>query len=359
MVAIRLAGAVKSRGLRSIAWVPGEGPAADAIDRLGVPRHGYDLEALKGRAAARLVSCARMAGVLLRPSRPIVHVHNPAVFGMLRPALLASRARAVVHFHIEPPIEEIEWTLKSPPAHIIACAKYIAATIADAARRQSVDVPVSAVPNAIDLDRFVPGDRHVARAQLGIPTGSFVALMLANLAPHKGQSTTLKAIRSLLDRGLPVECWLVGEDRATGGRYEQELRALASSLALADSVRFLGYRQDVPVLLQAADALVLPSTHEGLPLSVLEAQACRIPIVGSEIPGIREVVEDGETGFLLPADDSEGFADRLATLFQHASVREHLTEAAQRQVVRDHSFSAMEERMLSIYRSVADGRSSA
>ena len=358
VVAIRLAGEVKARGLPSIAWVPGEGPAADAVDRLGVRRHSYDLEALKGRAASRLASCARVAGVLLRSPRPIVHVHNPAVFGMLRPALLASRARAVVHFHIETPIEEIEWALKSPPAHIVACAKYIAATIADATRRLSVDVPVSAVPNAVDLDRFVPGDRHGARGQLGMPTGRFVALMLANLAPHKGQATALKSMRSLLDRGLPIECWLVGEDRATGGRYEDELRALAASLALGDTVRFLGFRRDVPTLLQAADAFILPSTHEGLPLSVLEAQACRIPIVGSDIPALREVVKDGETGFLVPADDAEGFADRLATLFQDASVRDHLTDAAQRQVLRDYSLAAFGERMFSIYRSVADGRSS-
>jgi glycosyltransferase involved in cell wall biosynthesis len=358
VVAIRLAAAAKTRGLRTVAWIPGEGPAASEIDRLGVRRRGYDLDALKGSQAARLVSCARIAVALMGSWRPIVHVHNPAVFGMLRPALQAARARAVVHFQIEASPGEIEWTLESPPAHIVTCAKYIAAAVADAARRLEVEVPISAVPNAVDLDRFVPGDREAARARLGMGDGRFIVLMLANLAPHKGQSTTLRAVRSLVDRGVAVECWLVGEDRETGGRYGQELRSLAASLGLADTVRFLGFRRDGPVLLQAADAFVLPSTHEGLPLSILEAQACRVPVVGSDIPGIREVVDDGKTGFVVPAGDHEGYADRLATLHRHASVRDRLTEAAQRQVVRDYSFAALEERMFSIYRSVAAGRSS-
>jgi glycosyltransferase involved in cell wall biosynthesis len=353
VVAIRLVGAAQARGLRTVAWLPGEGPAANEIDRLGVRRRGYDLDALKGTAAARLVSCARVAVALLASRRPIVHVHNPVVFGMLRPALQAARARAVVHFQIEASPGEIEWTLESPPAHIIACAKYIAAAVADAARRRDLEVPVSAVPNAVDLDRFVPGDREAARARLGMGSGRFVVLMLANLAPHKGQATTLKAVRSLVDRGVPVECWLVGEDREKGGRYGQELRSLAGSLGLADTVRFLGFRQDGPVLLQAADAFVLPSTHEGLPLSVLEAQACRVPVVGSDIPGILEVVDDGKTGFVVPAGDHEGYADRLAALSRSAPLRDHVTEAAWRQATGDYSFSKLEERVFSIYDSVA------
>jgi glycosyltransferase involved in cell wall biosynthesis len=107
-------------------------------------------------------------------------------------------------------------------------------------------------------------------------------------------------------------------------------------------------------LLQAADAFVLPSTHEGLPLSLLEAQACRVPVVGSDIAGIREVVEDGETGLLVRADDFQGLADRLSTLFRQDSVRDRLTDSARRQVLRDYSFDALEKKVFSIYESLAE-----
>lgn len=334
------------------AWLPGDGPAAQALDREQIERRTYDLDATHEGRFRRLAACARMAPGLFGLTRPLVHVHSPTVFGLLRPALLAVRARTVVHFHIEPSAEEIDWTLKSPPAHIVACAKYITKSIKAALDTRSISVPVTTVPNAVDLDRFIPGDVAGARSRLGLKTDSFVILMLGNLAPHKGQDTTLRAVDLLVRRGMTVECWLVGEDRTPGGQYERDLRSLCVDLDLIDRVRFLGFRQDAPELLQAADAFVLPSTHEGLPLSVLEAQAARVPVVGSTIPGILEVVEDGKTGFVVPADDFIGYADRLQTLFQNHALRNQLTEAAAAQVSREHSWSTLEDRVFEVYRSL-------
>jgi glycosyltransferase involved in cell wall biosynthesis len=105
------------------------------------------------------------------------------------------------------------------------------------------------------------------------PPTEFVVLLLANLAPHKGQATAIRALHALKQRGSAVECWLAGEDRSGKLGYEDQLRRLIADLDVADAVRFLGFRSDAPDLLRAADVLVLPSTHEGLPLSVLEAQA--------------------------------------------------------------------------------------
>jgi glycosyltransferase involved in cell wall biosynthesis len=213
-------------------------------------------------------------------------------------------------------------------------------------------VPVTTVPNAIDLDRFVPGDRDAARARLGLATDRFVVLMLANLAPHKGQITLVRAIDELVRRGVPVEGWLVGEDRSADRQYEKDLRALVAERGLTDTIRFLGFRKDAPDLLQASDAFVLPSTHEGLPLSVLEAQATRVPVIGSTIPGITEVVEDGRTGFTVPADDAIGYADRLQALFADRSLRQTITDAAARRVSQEHAWTTMEERIFGIYRSL-------
>ena len=286
---------------------------------------------------------------LLGWPRSIVHVQNPTVFGLMRPALLAGRARSVVHFHIEPSEEEIAWTLKWPPEHIVTCARYISDRVKAHASDHGIPVPVTTVPNAVDTDRYVAGDRVEARARLGFSTDRFVVLMLANLAPHKGQATALQALSELIRRGVPTECWFVGEDRTEGRRYEGELRALSTERHLDANVRFLGFRQDAPDLLQAADAFVLPSRHEGLPLSVLEAQSARVPVIGSNIPGILEVVDDGRTGFIVPADDPQGYADRLQALFQDRHRREAIAEAARAQVVREHRWPTMEDRMFAVY----------
>ena len=152
--------------------------------------------------------------------------------------------------------------------------------------------------------------------------------MLANLAPHKGQQTALRALRILRQRGRAVECWLAGEDRADGAPYEGELHRLVSELGVADHVRFLGYRTDGPELLRSADVFLLPSTHEGLPLSILEAQACRVPVMGTPIPGIAEIVENDRTGFLVAVDDYQGYADRIEQLMSDSSLRHRITDAA-------------------------------
>jgi glycosyltransferase involved in cell wall biosynthesis len=307
-------------------------------------------------SAAHLLACASMVPTLFSLERSVVHVHNPVVYRYLRPSLIAARARVVVHFHIEPGREDIWYSLKDPPHHVVACARYIAKKIEDVLRERGSAVPVSAVPNSIDLARFTPGSASEARERIGLTTARFVILMMANLAAHKGQVTALRALSRLKSRELPVECWLVGEDRSAGREYEQELRTLCSHLGLDDCVRFLGFRSDAPELLRAADVFLLPSTHEGLPLSVLEAQAAGIPVVGSTIPGITEVVDDGRTGFIVPADDDAGYAARIQTLLEQPELRRNITTAAAETVAREHSWPMLEDRMFEIYRSLALGR---
>jgi glycosyltransferase involved in cell wall biosynthesis len=339
--------------MRCTAWVPGAGAAADALARDGVRHRFYNLEAMKGPPAGRLAASARMWCGLASAGRAIAHVHNPIVYGLIRPALRTAGLKTVVHFHLEPSQEEIAWTLSRPPSHIITCARYLVGPIRAALDERNATLPVTAVPNAIDLDRFRPGDRDAARARLGLPTRRFVIITLANLAPHKGQMTGLLALRRLLLQQLDVEYWIVGEDRSPGAAYESHLRARAAELGLADRVRLLGFRRDVPDLLQAADAFVLASTLEGLPLSILEAQAAGIPVVASTIPGVTEVVDDGSTGFIVPADDAEGYAQRLRQLLCNQDLRARITETAADRVSQEHSWARFEQRVFDIYAGVA------
>jgi glycosyltransferase involved in cell wall biosynthesis len=176
--------------------------------------------------------------------------------------------------------------------------------------------------------------------------------MVANLAPEKGQVTLLRALHLLRSRGVSGECWLVGEDRATGAPTEQELRSLCAQLGIVDVVKFLGFRNDIPLLLQAADSLALPSAREGLPLAVLEAQAARVPVIASNVPGILEVVEDSRTGFVVPPDDHQGYADRLQMLWQSEELRQKLVDAAFAHVSKTYAWPLLEERVFAIYRSM-------
>jgi glycosyltransferase involved in cell wall biosynthesis len=353
-MAIALAQGAVRRGWEGVTWVPGPGPAADALVREGLAHRVIEIDVLTPDGLPRLLTCARLFAGMIRQRRAVMHVHDGWMWGQVRPALLRTGVPTIVHVNIEPDNEEIAWLLKLPPAHVVTCAHYVARKVQAGAEQLGISIPVTAVPNSIDVVRFQPGDRQAARRKLGFADqGTLVMLILANLAPHKGQATVLRALRRLRDRGISAECWIVGEDRGQHGDSLGTLRALASELGVTEHARFLGYRSDAPELLQAADVFVLPTTIEGLPLSLLEAQATGTPVVSSNIPGVLEVVEDGKTGFIVPPDDFAGYADRVALLARDEASRQRLTQAALDRVRREHSWTVFEDRMFDVYARMA------
>jgi glycosyltransferase involved in cell wall biosynthesis len=151
---------------------------------------------------------------------------------------------------------------------------------------------------------------------------------------------------------MDVTCWLVGVERQDGGGYTTRLQALCNELGVADRVRFLGYREDVPDLLRAADVFILPSTNEGLPLSILEAQATKVPVLAAPIAGIPEVITDGETGFLIPADNIVGYANRIESLLHHPERSNCVTEQAYTRVIKEYNWQTFCETIWMLYQSL-------
>lgn len=158
--------------------------------------------------------------------------------------------------------------------------------------------------NGIDFGRFLigePWEREAVRAGLGVCRDeagheAFVWLAVGRLVPAKDYPLLLRAFAAARQSGCPASrLWIVGigPERA---RVEQE----AAALGLADSVVFLGIRQDIPRLMAAADGYVMSSRWEGLPIVLLEACAARLPIVATAVGGNAEVVLDGKNGYVVP-----------------------------------------------------------
>jgi glycosyltransferase involved in cell wall biosynthesis len=114
----------------------------------------------------------------------------------------------------------------------------------------------------------------------------------------------------------------------------------------------MGHREDVPDLLRAADMFRLPSTSAGLPLSVLEAQATKTPVLAAPTAGIPERVRDGETGFLIPASDATGYAQRIKSLLNQPETYQYTTEKAHAKVTQDHNWQTYFENTLMVYQSL-------
>jgi glycosyltransferase involved in cell wall biosynthesis len=199
------------------------------------------------------------------------------------------------------------------------------------------------VGNGIDLGRFEP--RTVApsnpRARL---------LCVARLEPVKNQIMLFRALEKLRAR-FNFTLQLVG-DGPEHAAYEADLQRRG----LADSVEFLGYRYDIPELTAAADVVVLTSLKEGIPRALMQAMAVGVPVVATDVKGTKEVVVDGETGFLVPLGDVDLLADRLARLLASPELRAEMGARGVDHVRRHFDEESVVRRLVGIYRSTMQAR---
>lgn len=172
------------------------------------------------------------------------------------------------------------------------------------------------IHNGIDLDRW-PGGLPWAQRESAV-------VMAARFARQKDHETLIRAARRLVDRGTPLVFYLAG-----GGsrRWRAQAERLVERLGVAPWVRFLGQTSELPALYGRVRYCVLSSHYEGLGLSLIEGMASGCCAIGSDVEGIREVVDDGRTGLLVPPADAQALADALATLLADPETGRRLAES--------------------------------
>lgn len=170
------------------------------------------------------------------------------------------------------------------------------------------------LPNFVD-DRALPAQD---RAELDTPADAPLLLCLGRLHVNKGFDTALKVLADLPGAYL----WIAGE-----GPEREKLTALTRELAVADRVRFLGWRDDVPALLAAADIFLCSSRHEPLGNMVIEAWAHGTPVVAAASQGPAQLIQDGVNGLLRPVDDAAALAKAADSLIKNAALAQELAGA--------------------------------
>ncbi|MBF6612636.1 MAG: glycosyltransferase family 4 protein [Chloroflexi bacterium] len=178
---------------------------------------------------------------------------------------------------------------------------------------------IELVPNGIDLDVFQPGDKAVTEQS---DRSTVRLLFVGRLHSQKGLSHLLQALAHLGSPALQrVQLDLVGS-----GPAEEELHALAGRLGLTRTVRFHSWapRSEIARYYQEADLFVFPSHEEGMPNVVLEAMACGLPVIASDIPGVRGLVHDRVNGLLVPPADSLALARALNVLIADDLLRHYM-----------------------------------
>lgn len=208
---------------------------------------------------------------------------------------------------------------------------------------------VLALPNGIDIETIARAE-PVSRGRLGLPEDARVLLFVGRLTRQKGLDILLNAF-SMVAAEAPEAQLLVAGD----GEDRRELEDLAEWLGLGRRVHFLGRRDDVPGLLKAAEACVLPSRWEGLSLVLLEAMAAGRPIVATRVEGHQEVLTEGRTGLLVEPQSPDALASALRRLLADAPLAARLGAAARDRVSREFTATAMTSRYVNLYDELLTG----
>lgn len=286
----------------------------------------------------------------------IIHCHTPV--GAMLTRLAAKQARKqgtkvfyTAHgFHFYKGAPAINWILYYPVEKWLSRYTDVLITInkEDYERAKTFKAgKVCYVPGVgIDLKKFNAGyvNKEQKRKEIGVSADDFALLSVDELIPRKNHEVVIRALSVLkqLDKLNHIEYVICGR-----GAYETDLRKLAEGLDVADHVHFLGYRNDISEICNCADLFVFMSHQEGLPVALMEAMACGLPAVCSNIRGNTDLIEDGVTG-LLANNTPEEVAQSISKMKSDTALRNRMASAAL-QKIKQFDLSSVEDEMSKIY----------
>lgn len=315
---------------------------------------GVTVHELGARSDFDLRWLARFRRLLLDGQFDIVHFHLPytAAVGRLVAASIPKSRRPILMY-----TEHSLWDRTPTPVRMLNRstiglddALVVVSPAAHDALPSALRARAQVVVHGVDLSsaKALVGRRdeirREVRAELGVNDDEVLAITVANLRAEKGYDVLLEAAQIVAERGLPVRFAAVGR-----GPLKQELETRHSELGLGDHFSFLGPRGDVPRLLAGSDIFVLPSHHEGMPVTLMEATSIGLAIVATKVGGVPGILTDQESALLVAPGRPDLMADAVARLAADPELRRSLGTAAQTLSTR-FDVAAASHRIEDIYR---------
>jgi glycosyltransferase involved in cell wall biosynthesis len=302
------------------------------------------------RNSLNVASALKLARFVRRDEIQIVHAHVARDYPLA--ALVARRAgaRLVITRHVLFPLKRIHKLTLRQTSRVIAVSQ----AVADGLNAQRIFAPnkIVRVHNGIDVDRFVKGREDVARRER---EGAKLRVgMVGHLAPIKGQEDFVRAAALVCGRRDDVDFIIAGEDKSRSGENRRSLEKLIKELGLNQRVSLTGWVADVARLLPTFDLFVSPSRSEPFGLAIVEAMAAGLPVIATTSEGAREIIDDSQTGRLVPVGDLEALANAIVELLSDPPERERLSENARRAVRERFSLEGMVAATEQVYRQVLD-----
>jgi L-malate glycosyltransferase len=325
----------------------------DAVGELGerLLKEGYKVYCKGRRPGLDIEMITWLRDIIIQEKADVVHAHQYSpLFYAVPAALLAGRVKVVYTEHGRFYPERKSWkrSLFNPLLalgvdHLVSIS---AATAQAMATYDNLPLRrIKVIHNGIDCSGMHPPiDKHAKRQELGLSETCRVIGTAARLNSIKNIQMMLRVLKLVL-QSVPDTCLVI----AGQGEEEERLKAMASELGIANRVKFIGLRFDLPEVYQLFDVFLLTSFSEGISVTLLESMASGVPSVVTDVGGNREVVVEGKTGFMVPVDDDQVMAQRVCELLQNQDKASQMGLAARERVGREFSMQGMIEAYSQLY----------
>lgn len=324
------------------------------LSEMGVRCYQIDFERGIRSAKSILLAYHRICMLIVFNDYACIHCHSP-IGGVIGRLAAKKQGRRVIytahgfHFFKGGPLQS--WLFFYPMEKLLAGYTDVLITINREdyllARKHFHAKRVEKIPGAgIDAAYFSAkrGCRERYRESLGLKQDDFVIISAGELCSRKNHQVIIRAVYRIQD---PRVKYVI----AGHGSGRRKLARLAETLGLADRIRFLDYRTDLPELFQMADVFAFPSKREGLGLAAIEAMAAGLPVISSNVNGINDYSKDYVTGFVCAPDDAAGFAAAVRKCMKHPAWCARTGRANQRRAQK-YDMAKVREKMRDIYESI-------
>src|SRR5882724_669043 len=299
------------------------------------------------RNSLNLASALRLSRFVREHQIEIVHAHVARDYPLAALATGRSQAQLVLTRHVLFPLNRIHKLTLRRTSRVIAVSQAVAESLY--ASGTFAPEKIITIHNGIDADSFAVTAKDSAtdrKLRVG---------MVGHIAPIKGQEDFARAAAIVRAHRDDVEFIIAGEDKSHSHENRVALEKLIGELKMDHAIKLTGWVDDVANLLSTLDLFVSPARSEPFGLSIVEAMAGGVPVVATASEGAREIIEDNQTGRLVPVGDSEAMAAAIIELLNDPTDRKQLADNAQIRVHEHFSLDRMVERTAYVYATALSG----
>jgi len=299
------------------------------------------------RNSLNLKSAVKLSRFVREHQIEIVHAHVARDYPLAALATGRSQAQLVLTRHVLFPLNRIHKLTLRRTSRVIAVSQAVAGSLYTSSIFASEKIIT--IHNGIDVDRFA-GTAKDSATDRKLRVG-----MVGHIAPIKGQEDFVRAAAIVRAHRDDVEFIIAGEDKSHSRENRVALEKLIDDLELNHSIKLAGWVDDVANLLSTLDLFVSPARSEPFGLSIVEAMAAGVPVVATASEGAREIIEDDQTGRLVPVGDVEAMGAAIISLLDDGTELKRLADNARLSAHELFSLDRMVERTVQVYRDALAG----